>query len=489
MPFTEKNIALNGHVIRIGETRENPSCPDLDALSRAGFQLHNCTSFEDAYRATARFDPFAAIVVADDTSPISLLDTVEGALMARPSLRLICLSSHDAALPTPVENLVRQGLLHELLRLPVDPEHLIVSLQGIRNLVSLEEATEDASPAPENAGEAYMVGSSTAMIETYRRIRKVAPADAPVLITGESGTGKELAARAIHERSPFCKGPFIAINCAGLPASLIGSELFGHEKGAFTGAVARKIGRLEAAQNGTCFLDEIGDFPLELQGHLLRFLQEKMIERLGSTSPISLNVRVIAATNVDLAKAVEKGTFREDLYYRLNVLSLRLPPLRERQGDIELLTRYFIQKFARELRQPVVGLRDSAMTALRNYNWPGNVRELISVIRRAVVMTDRRWLGPKDLSLPNAGHIGPTTPHTLEEARQQAEIDCIRKALESSPANIQAAARTLGVSRGTLYRLIEKHHLREGTAEPHRRATTDPVTPFHKLQDKSRHLP
>ena len=304
------------------------------------------------------------------------------------------------------------------------------------------------------------------MLKTYRTIRKVASAGAPVLISGESGTGKELAARAIHERSPQNTGPFVAINCAGLPSSLIESELFGHERGAFTGAVARKIGRLEAARGGTCFLDEIGDLPLEQQGHLLRFLQEKVIERVGSTESISVDVRIVAASNVDLQKAVKEGRFREDLFYRLNVLSVHMPPLRERADDIDLLTRFFVQKFSRELHRPVAGVRESAKTAMRNYRWPGNVRELISVIRRAVVMADRRWLSVSDLALPQSIDDYVDELPNLAQARCEAEMACIRAALDYSASNVQAAANTLGVSRGTLYRLMDKYNIRTGHEIP-----------------------
>lgn len=243
----------------------------------------------------------------------------------------------------------------------------------------------------------HMVGASEAMLKVFSDIRKVGAVDAPVLITGESGTGKELAALAIHERSDRRSGPFIPINCAGLPPTLIASELFGHEKGSFTGASARRIGRIEAASGGTLFLDEIGDIPLELQSHLLRFLQEQTIDRIGANTPIRVDVRVIAATNNDLETAVKQGRFREDLFYRLNVLGVDIPPLRERGEDIELLSTYFLHKFSQEIGRPECKFDDHTIEALCNFPWPGNVRELISCIRRAVVMAEGEYITIADL--------------------------------------------------------------------------------------------
>jgi transcriptional regulator with PAS, ATPase and Fis domain len=285
----------------------------------------------------------------------------------------------------------------------------------------------------------------------------VAGVDAPVLITGESGTGKELAALALHERSSRKDKPFVAVNCGALPNGLIQSELFGHEKGAFTGASQRKIGRIEAAAGGTIFLDEIGDLPLELQVNLLRFLQEKTIERVGGTTSIPVDVRVLAATHVDLEAAVAEGKFREDLYYRLNVLKINTPPLRDRQGDIEVLAKYFFEIFSHEKRRNVKGFSPAALQLMNRYNWPGNVRELISRVRRAMVMCERRLITPKDLDLDKRESQRLVT--TLEAARSNAELEAIRNALQKNNSNLTDSARELGVSRVTLYRLIQKNGL------------------------------
>ncbi len=311
-------------------------------------------------------------------------------------------------------------------------------------------------PAVESESE--MVAASPPMLAVFRDIRKVAPTDAPVLITGESGTGKELAAQAIHERSSRGKGPFIAVNCAALPASLIQSELFGHEKGAFTGAAQRKIGSFEAANKGTLFLDEIGDLPLELQVTLLRFLQEGTIQRVGSNKEISLDVRVVAATHVNLERHMAAGKFREDLFFRLNVLRLEMPPLRERGGDIELLAHYFFKQFAGEGHPRLEGFSKDALERMSAHEWQGNVRELINRVRRAVVMCDGRLIRSADLDLSTLQR--PKMLLTLEEARAAAESQAVRAALELSRNNLSKAAAHLRVSRPKLYRLLEKYDLK-----------------------------
>ncbi len=309
--------------------------------------------------------------------------------------------------------------------------------------------------------EAEMVGTSELMRQLFRDIRKVAASDAPVLISGESGTGKELAARAIHERSSRGKGAFVAVDCGSIPATLIQSELFGYEKGAFTGAAQRKAGRIECAQGGTLFLDEVGDLPLDMQGNLLRFLQESTVQRLGSTRPISINVRVIAATNVDLEQTVKQERFREDLYYRLNVLRIHAPALRERGEDVELLARYFLAQFLKDSRKKVMGYTTRALEAVRRHAWPGNIRELINRVRRAIVMCDGNWITPRDLDLEQTALQEVLIVH-LDKARAAAERKALGQALKMSDNNYSAAARMLGVSRVTLYRLLEKHHLSSG---------------------------
>ncbi|MBY4678274.1 sigma-54 dependent transcriptional regulator [Marinobacterium sp. CAU 1594] len=309
--------------------------------------------------------------------------------------------------------------------------------------------------------ENQMVGASQPITRVFQQVRKIAGVDAPVLIRGDTGTGKEMVARAIHQRSERREYPFVAVNCGALPDTLIHAELFGHEKGAFTGAFKRKIGRIEAAQHGTIFLDEIGDLPLDLQVYLLRFLEESTIERLGSNESLEIDARVIAATHVNLEQAVERGRFREDLYYRLNVLSVDMPPLAQRDQDIELLARYFFHKFAREYGTRTKGFTNQALQSMAQYNWPGNIREMINRIRRALVMSENRLITPHDLGLGEAVTNGKVM--TLDEARSKAEELAVKCSLHHTRHNISNAAKLLGVSRVTLYRLIEKYAIRESS--------------------------
>jgi DNA-binding NtrC family response regulator len=336
---------------------------------------------------------------------------------------------------------------------PRDPETRRLIDEACARAVS----EPDASPATAEDAEPYMVGASPAMHRVFAAIRKFGATNAPLLITGESGTGKELAARAVHERSAYAKGPFVAINCAALAPTLIAAELFGYEKGAFTGATQRRIGRLESAHGGTIFLDEIGDLPLEQQAHLLRFLQERTIDRVGGTRPITVEARVIVATNVDLRRAVQRKQFREDLFYRLNVLTLHFPPLRERGHDIELLATFFLRKFAEEQGRVVAGFTDDAWARIRSHDWPGNVRELIGCIRRAVVMAEKSWIGAQDLGVEeNAGPRGAGR-HDVEPLRR-GSIDeaTLRDALDRANGNVTNAARALDISRMTVYRLMRR---------------------------------
>jgi DNA-binding NtrC family response regulator len=339
--------------------------------------------------------------------------------------------------------------------LPIDTERVITTLGHAYGMASLQDCGPQKTPLPDLDTE--MVGCSTLMLALFRNIRKVAGTDATVLISGETGTGKELTAQAIHERSARANQPFVTINCGAIPDTLIQAELFGHEKGAFTGATQRKIGRLEAANGGTVFLDEIGDLPLDQQTNLLRFLQEKQVDRIGGQAPVAVDVRIIAATHVDLEQAVALGRFREDLYHRLNVLCLRVPSLRDREGDIKLMANHFFRQFAAGRGKSLRGFSREAIECINSYQWPGNVRELINRIRRAAVMCDGRIITPKDLGL--ADRCATMRQPTLEEARNQAEIEVIRAGLERNDHNLTRTARELDIARITLYRLLEKHKI------------------------------
>ncbi|HHJ1360787.1 TPA: sigma 54-interacting transcriptional regulator [Pseudomonas aeruginosa] len=308
-------------------------------------------------------------------------------------------------------------------------------------------------------GEHELLGESLAVRDLRRLLAKLAPTDSPVLIRGESGTGKELVARTLQRQSRRVDKPFVAINCGAIPEHLIQSELFGHEKGAFTGAHQRKVGRIEAADGGTLFLDEIGDLPLELQANLLRFLQEQQIERVGGSRPVEVDVRVLAATHVDLEAAIDAGTFREDLYYRLNVLQVGTAPLRERSEDLPLLANHFSRLYSLETGRRPRRFSEDALAAMAMHAWPGNVRELANRVRRGLVLAEGRQIEAQDLGLECARGDGPPLS-SLEVYKLCAERQAMCDALARYGDNLSVAARMLGVSRPTFYRLLHKHRLR-----------------------------
>jgi two-component system NtrC family response regulator len=297
-------------------------------------------------------------------------------------------------------------------------------------------------------------------------IRRVGPSDVPVLITGESGTGKELVARAIHRQSGRSRGPFVAINCGAIPETLLESELFGHEKGAFTGAVQQRRGRIESAQGGTLFLDEIGDIPLGLQVKLLRFLQDHTLQRLGGKEAISVDARIIAATHIDLPKAIHEARFRDDLYFRLCVVGIAVPPLRERGTDILLLARTLMSRFSHELKKPIKGFTPQAVQALTDHNWPGNVRELENRVKRAVVMADGGYVTPENLELEHAA--SRVDGSTLKASRDHREKELVRLAMDKAEGNVTRAASSLGVSRPTLYQLLARYGLKKSKSDYHK---------------------
>jgi len=347
--------------------------------------------------------------------------------------------------------------LHAVLKNDAEVCRLTWAIEDTHRLYALLDSHKAMHDTGEPAGEQMMVGGSKAMREVFRMVRCFAATDVPVLITGESGTGKELVARAIHERSAYAGGPFVPINCGGIPSELIASELFGHEKGAFTGARETKLGRIETAANGTLFLDEIGDLPLALQAHLLRFLQDGTIERVGGLKTINVPTRIVAGTNVDLDKAIEEGRFRADLFYRLNVLRIMLPPLRARDDDAVLIAHHLLQLMREGHGKPKAVLSPAAISAIRAYAWPGNVRELISALRRGLTMCRRSKITATDLGI-SAG-TSKNQPPTLDQARSMAERDAIEHALQHSNYRMRDAARTLAVSHVTLYSLVKKHNL------------------------------
>jgi DNA-binding NtrC family response regulator len=343
--------------------------------------------------------------------------------------------------------------LYDYHSLPVDPRRLAHTLGHVHGWATLRSARPRV---PHLA--TRQVGTSDAQVRLREQVARVARTAAPVLIWGESGSGKELAAQAVHEQSARGRAPFIAVNCGAIAPNLIHSELFGHEKGAYTGAVRDKIGLLEAASGGTIFLDEIADLPRELQANLLRFLQEKTITRLGATRAIPLDVRVIAASHVNLQDAVARGAFREDLYYRLAVLPITVPPLRERRDDLMLLADHFFSLYAAEKHPRLKGFSSGAVSAILAHQWPGNVRELMNRVRRAMVMAEGRLVSAADLGFDDPFDAAP--PLAREDALMQSERVAIQACLDRSGQNVSRAARELGVSRTTMYRLLNKHGMR-----------------------------
>ena len=299
-----------------------------------------------------------------------------------------------------------------------------------------------------------MIGISQKMQDVFSSIRKVSTTDEPVLITGESGTGKELVARAIHAISLRRDAKFIPINCGAIPENLIESELFGHEKGAFTGAHIQRKGKFEMAHGGTLFLDEIGELPSGLQVKLLRFLQDGVVERIGGREQISIDARVLAATNRDLKEAMRTGGFREDLFFRLGVIAIALPPLRERQEDILLLSKVFLERYAKANKKKIKGFTQQALDAIEEYPWPGNVRELENRIKRAVIMTDEKKIRPEDMEITPSGT--PRERLGLKEARDLLEKELVVKSIARNEGNLTRAATELGISRPTLYDLMQK---------------------------------
>src|SRR6185437_13042416 len=322
----------------------------------------------------------------------------------------------------------------------------------------LQEENARLAAARESPSTSGIITRAPAMLRICRTIEKVAPTSATVLILGESGTGKELLARALHDLSPRSGGRFVAINCAAIPETLLESELFGYEKGAFTGAVKQTLGKIETASGGTLFLDEIGDLPTALQAKLLRFLQERVIERIGGRQEIPVDVRIVCATHQSLKEQIERGRFREDLYYRLAEIVVEIPPLRARQGDAALLAHSFVRKFGAEQRRGTMTLLPDAIEAIDAHGWPGNVRELENVIKRAVIMADSESITAVDIGLEAAD--GDAGALNLRHVREQAEKNAVLRVLGRVNGNLSRAAELLGVSRPTLYDLMHRYGLK-----------------------------
>ena len=429
-----------------------------DLLAARGWSIKIVTSAREAQRALSQDGPSGGLLDLSSGYGAHEVAAFEPCLTL-PHVGWVA-AANDAQLADRVLRRLIRDYCFDYVTVPYGGDRVADSVGHAFGMVALAELGGAAESA---ADDEQMVGTCDAMRQLFRTIRKVASTDAPVFIYGESGTGKELTARAIHERSRRAGQPFVAINCGAIPHHLLQSELFGYERGAFTGANARKIGRVEAADRGTLFLDEIGDLPLESQAGLLRFLQEGRVERLGGREPVAVDVRVISATHVDLDAAMRDGRFRADLFHRLCVLRVDEPPLRARGKDIEILAHHMLQKFRTDNARRIRGFTASAVEAMYSYGWPGNVRELINRVRRAIVMCEGRLITAEDLELQDCATVKPVT---LAEARDAAERRAIEQALLRHRGRLNEAAQELSISRVTLYRLMGAHGLRASSDEP-----------------------
>jgi two-component system, NtrC family, response regulator len=355
-----------------------------------------------------------------------------------------------------------QSGAYDFYHKPIELKELKVTISRALHLYNIEEENSRLQAAldKKNTFMGEMVGQCPEILNVFSTIRKIASSDVPVMIQGESGTGKELVAKAIHSMSLRKDQAFIPINCGAIPENLLESELFGHEKGAFTGAYTQVQGKVEYAHKGTLFLDEIGELPSHLQVKLLRFLQEKIIQRVGGRENINVDTRIIAATNIDIAKSIQEGRFREDLYYRIGVITITLPPLRERNDDIMLLSNLFLRRFSTDFSKKLRGFSAASMEFLKSYEWPGNVRELENRIQRAVLIAESSIIEPHDLNFsenPVTQNVSHTEGITLREVKDKVEKNMIISTIDRHKGNIAKAANELGISRPTLYDLMKKH--------------------------------
>ncbi len=421
------------------------------------YEVHCASDYDSAIEALRLHEP--SVVIQDLGLPPHEDDVVEGFRTMQQILRL----SRQTKIIVVTGS---QGTEHALRAVsmgaydfypkPINTQVLDLIVNRAFQMHNLEKQNKSLlqqEPSPLTG----LVTSHPTMLNICYKLEKIANTDVTCLLHGESGTGKEIFARAIHELSPRKDGPFVAINCAAIPDSLIESELFGHEKGSFTGADKRTIGKIESAQDGTLFLDELGDMPLSAQSKLLRFIQERVIERIGGRVEIPVNIRIVCATNKNLEQMVSRETFREDLYFRISEIVVNIPPLRDRGEDKLLLSRFFLNQFVSEYNRDIVNFDETAIAAIDAYSWPGNVRELISKVKNAVVMTDGKFITSIDIGLEEVGELALNLKHV----RESAERTAIMKALTITEGKITATARLLGVTRPTLYDLLKRHGIKK----------------------------
>ena len=435
--------------ILLVEDRESLRAMLSETLEREGYRVEAVATGDEAVRRLHEGRRYALVLTDLKLPGADGLAVLEAALAGDPTLAVVLLTGFGTV-ETAVAAMKRGAA--DFLSKPVDTERLL-ALVG-RHVESRRAAgvVSFAGGGPVAAGMPKIVGSSRPLVEAFERIRRAAATGVTVLLTGESGTGKELFARALHALSPGANGPFVAVNVAALPESLVENELFGHEKGAYTGASERRAGRFEMADHGTLFLDEIGDLPPAAQTKLLRVVEERVFLRVGGTVPVSVDIRLVTATNSDLSARVKAGVFREDLFYRLDVFQVRLPPLRSRREDIPALAREFARGAAGEAGREGVELSPAALERLQEHDWPGNIRELRNVVERAVILSDGRTIRPQDVvigvpgesALPRPSLDGPLD-ESIERWRLAGEVARIRRALDEAGGDRSRAAQALGI--------------------------------------------
>ena len=432
--------------------------PGLQSQIRWCFESYEVLLAEDRESALKQVKKFKPAVVTldlglppEEDNPSEGFATLEQILEIEPSTKVIVVTGQDEK-----ENALKAiGLgAYDFYAKPFQPEIISLIVNRAFRLLELEDENLRLLDTSFQESTEGLVACSSQMQSVCKAIEKVAPSDATILLLGESGTGKELCARSLHTKGNNKNGKFVAINCAAIPDNLLESELFGYEKGAFTGANKQTIGKIEYANGGTLFLDEMGDLPFTLQAKLLRFLQERTIERVGGKESITVDVRIVCATHQNLRNRIENGEFREDLFYRISEIPIEIPPLRMRDGDVILLARYFFEKFNNEQGRKLKGFSKDALTSMEAYSWPGNVRELQNRIKRGVIMSDSKQVTAEDIELDKTP--SDNMSFNLRDLRDKVERQAILRAMSHVDGKVAPAAELLGVSRPTLYDLIKK---------------------------------
>ena len=438
---------------------DDPGLQKQIRWSLENYDVQLAADRESALNQIRRFEP--AVVLLDlglppfPDSAEEGLATLQQIVMLAPATKIIVVTGNQDR--ANAVKAINHGA-YDFYQKPFDPQILGMIIARAFRVHALEQENRALQQRQPDEAMQGIVTSAAEMLKVCRTVEKIAPSNATVLLLGESGTGKELLARAVHQLSTRANERFVAINCAAIPDALLESELFGYEKGAFTGASKQTIGKIEYASKGTLFLDEIGDLPLPLQAKLLRFLQERVIERLGGRGEIPVDVRVVGATHQNLEALIQAGSFRQDLYYRLSEISVMIPPLRARQGDAALLAHAFLEKFSQQQNRALKGFTPDAIDAIESYPWPGNVREMENVIKRAVIMAESGQISALDLGLKAA--VVESQPLNLRQVRDEAERRAVVRALGRTNGNIVQAAELLGVSRPTLYDLLNRFGLK-----------------------------